>query len=124
MQTVVEALALQVFHHQKIDSVLMADVMQGTDVGMVQRRNHPRFAIETVLGLRVVGKMGRQNLDGNGAVKAGVAGTVDFSHSASAKGSEDFVRSELRAGGEGHQCTPLYSQERARLWFAGVHASL
>jgi hypothetical protein len=67
------------------------------------------LALETLPGLGIIRKTRGQNFDGNGAIKPGIAGSVHLSHSARAEASEDFVRSELRAGGEGHPCAPLYS---------------
>ena len=50
--------ALDVFHHK----VVRPDIMQGTNVGMVQGGNRVRFALEA-LGELLVG-----NLDGNDAI--------------------------------------------------------
>ncbi len=35
----------------------MPNIMQGADVGMVQRRYGPGFAVETLLGIGVIRKM-------------------------------------------------------------------
>ena len=58
--------------------------MQGADVGMIQRRNGARFALKALLQIGVGRKMRRQNLDGNGAVEAGVLGAIDLSHTSGA----------------------------------------
>ena len=43
-QTVGKRLTLQVFHHQKVDALIMADVVEDTDVGMMQTRNGAAFS--------------------------------------------------------------------------------
>jgi hypothetical protein len=54
-----ERFALQKFHDQEISAVLVAHVVQMADIRVRQRRDGARFAIETLLGLRIGGKMGR-----------------------------------------------------------------
>ena len=43
--------------------------------------------------------MRRQNLNGDGAVKASVLGAIHFSHAAGAQRGEDFVGTKFRARG-------------------------
>ena len=62
-QPVGQCLSFQKFHHQKVDSILVPYVVQRADVGMVQGRDRARFAVESLLGFKVVRKMSRQNLD-------------------------------------------------------------
>jgi hypothetical protein len=47
----------------------VANIVERTDMRMVQRRNRSRFAVEALLGFRVLGKMGRKDLDGDCAVE-------------------------------------------------------
>jgi hypothetical protein len=47
---------------------------------MGQRGNGTRFALESLLSSRIVGKMRGQNLNSYGALQPRVAGTVHFSH--------------------------------------------
>ena len=46
--------ALDQFHHQVLGSILIADIVQGADVRMVQARDGARFAIEAAAELRVI----------------------------------------------------------------------
>ena len=48
-QPIGERFPFQVLHYQEIDTVLMADVIQGADARMIQRRNRPRFPLESLL---------------------------------------------------------------------------
>ena len=90
-----QRLAFQILHHQVADSVLLADVIELADVGVIERRNGARLALETFFGVALVGKMLRQNLDGDGSLQAGVAGAVDLTHAAGADGRLDLVGAEF-----------------------------
>ena len=46
--------------------------------------------------------VGGQDLDGDRAIEAGVAGLVDLAHAAGADRGLDFVRPEAHTGGHGH----------------------
>ena len=45
-QPVCQRLALEPFHHEVRDAVLVADVVQGADVGVIQRGDGARLALE------------------------------------------------------------------------------
>ena len=77
-----QRLAFQVLHDEKGDAVLLADVVEHADVRVVQRPDRPRFAVEPLAQLRVVGEDRREDLDGDRAVEPGVAGPVHLSHPA------------------------------------------
>ena len=47
-EAVGQGLAFEVLHDQEIGPVLVADVMQGADVGVIQRRNGAGFALESL----------------------------------------------------------------------------
>ena len=57
------------------------------------------FAGEAHLQVRV---SGGQDLDGDHAVEAGVARSINLAHATRTEGGEDFVRTEASAGREGH----------------------
>ena len=56
-QAVSQRLTFQVLHDQVVDAILVADVVQRADVGMVQGRNRARFPVEALPGLRVFRKV-------------------------------------------------------------------
>ena len=87
-----EGLAFDAFHDEIVDAVLMADVVEHANVGMIEAGNGFGFAFETLLLHGIGRKMRGKNLDGDSAVEAGVARAIDFSHAASAEWREDFVR--------------------------------
>ena len=47
--------------------------------------------------------MGRENLDGDGAVETRVAGAIDLTHAARSEGREDFEGAEFGASGQSHR---------------------
>lgn len=96
-QPVGQGFPFQKFHHQEVDPILMADVMKRADVGMVQRRDCPRFSLKPLLRLRAVGKMRRKNFDGHAAVKSRVARSIHLSHATRAKRRLDFIRTKSAA---------------------------
>ncbi len=91
LQTLRERLALQILHHQKISSILMAGVVERADVWMIQAGDGLCFAVEALAQIGAVGKVGGENLDGDDAIEACVPGAIHLSHSARTDGGEDFV---------------------------------
>ena len=77
-----EGLALQQFHHEGGRAIVLADIVQGTDVGMVQASDDLRFAFEPCAPVGIGTDLGREYLDGHAAVEAGIAGPIDFTHAA------------------------------------------
>jgi|HubBroStandDraft_5_1064220.scaffolds.fasta_scaffold41380_2 hypothetical protein len=80
-----QGLAFEILHDQKVGAVLRADVVKRADIGMLKCGNGFSFALHALFQFRVGGKMRRQDLDGNGALEAGVLGAIDFSHTARAQ---------------------------------------
>ena len=90
---VAEGLAVNEFHHDvgHPDLVLgiagnrmVAGVVDGDDGRVVQRRDGLRFTFEPGLELRVPGKVGTQQFDGNGPSQPGIDATVDVGHASAA----------------------------------------
>ena len=75
---------------------MLADVVQRADVGVIQGRDGLGLTLEA-LGERTFDR-----LDGDVPLQADVAGTKDVAHATSARGFEDFVRTNTNAGSEGH----------------------
>jgi hypothetical protein len=80
-----ERLALEQLHDQKVVSVVLPDVVEGTDVRMVQLRDRSRLALETDAQLFVAGEFGRKDLDRDAAIEARIARAIDLAHSAGAE---------------------------------------
>ncbi len=98
-QTGLQSFALQILHHQERGSILAANIMQHANMRMIQRRNSARLALEPLLGLRILRKMRRQNLDSHGAVEARVARAIHLAHAARSERRLDFIGTKLGARG-------------------------
>ncbi len=55
----------------------------------------------------VAGQVGREHLEGDGAVQARISRAVDLPHAARAGGADDLVGAEPGAGLEGHRCARI-----------------
>ena len=89
--------AVQKLHGDEGLAVLLADVVNGADVGMIQGGCGLGFALETGEGLRVAGNFLGQKLEGDKTMKPGVFGFVDHAHAAAAQLLENaVVRNRLR----------------------------
>jgi hypothetical protein len=64
-----DGFALQILHHQIIDTVLLANVVQWANVWMAQARNGLRLALEPLARLRVDREVFGKNLDRKGRVR-------------------------------------------------------
>ena len=56
-----------------------------------------------------------KNLDGDGAIEAGIDRAIDLAHAAGADRRDDFVRAEFGAGGERHGGVEIYGGLRQAL---------
>ena len=102
LQTRGECFAVEIRHHEIRRSLVRADVVQGTDVRMVDSRDDARFAVEALAYAGIDGQRRGQNLDGDGAIQAGVGRLVDLPHPAGANQRHDLVGAETRTRIEGH----------------------
>ena len=57
---------------------------------MIERGEQARFALEARAPVRIVGEQGRQQLDGDVASEAGIAGAVHLAHAAGAERPGDL----------------------------------
>ena len=91
LEAVGESFALEMFHDEVADAVLLANVVEMADIGMIEGRDGAGFAFETFASFGFFGKMRGKNFDGDFAVEAGVEGAVDFAHAAGTEGRLNFV---------------------------------
>ena len=80
----VEALTLDELHGEKADAVGILDRVKHDDIGMAQRGDHPRLALEARQPIGVRRNVGRQHLERNLAAESRVLRAVDLSHAAAA----------------------------------------
>src|SRR5262249_20821228 len=81
----VEGLALDILHHDEIDTVARADIMQRDDVGVIQGRCGLCLLRESPFAIRVHDRLCEQHLDCNKAVKVCVSSFVARTHAALAE---------------------------------------
>jgi hypothetical protein len=101
-ETLEKRLALEQLHHEVVDAVLLADVVEHAEVGMVETGNGSRPALETRSTLGVLREFGRQHLDRDVATEPRVLRAVDLAHAPGADRGHDFVGAKANAGSEGH----------------------
>ena len=77
------------------------DAMNLGDIGVIQRREHLRFAFEPGESISIGGELGRQYLDCDGPAEPCITAAVDLAHATAADQREDFVSAEPGAGVEG-----------------------
>ena len=68
-----ERFALEVLHHEECRSLVLADVVNGADVRVIELGHRACLAFEPLAQLRVRRKRGWQHLDCHGAIEAPVA---------------------------------------------------
>ena len=91
-------------------AILHADIVDGEDVRMRERRHRLGLALESRHSVGVAGQRRRQDLDGHVATEAGIARAVDLAHAAFAQLVEDAIRAEARTGCETHLVGELYGR--------------
>ncbi len=66
--------------HQFSDQKILAHIVDGNDIGMVQRGYGASFGFETLTPGEIVREFGRQDLQRHIAIQARVARAIDFAH--------------------------------------------
>jgi hypothetical protein len=105
--SLVERFSLDILEHQEIDAILLADVVQRADVGMLQARNGACLTFKALAQLWLGGYLLRKNLYGDNPVQSRIARAVDLSHATSTDGGNDFIGAELGAGNQGHDWSAI-----------------
>ncbi len=92
-----QRLAVQAFHDEKIEAVLVPDVVQGADVRMAQRGDRAGLAFEALTRRAASSTRRSQHLDGHRAIEPGIAARVHVTHAAGAEQGLDLVDAQARA---------------------------
>ena len=90
------------------DQIIRSDIINLANIGMIQRGNGFRFALETLAELR------GGNFDRDEATQTRISGAIHFTHSTSANKRKDFIRAEFIACREWHvgEPTKVYPSKR------------
>ena len=81
-----------------MDAVFVFEAVDGSDVGMVERREDARLALEPGPAIAVGGECLRQNLHGDVALQARVSCAIDLAHPTGADTLVEFVDTEATSG--------------------------
>jgi hypothetical protein len=116
--------ALDHLHGQEVRGVGLLEAVDGGDVGVVERRQHPRFALEGRQPFGVGGDVLRQHLDRNVAPELGVARAIHHTHPSRTQGREDLVGPDAIARLKRHVVARLYAgrftrRRELRIWKRG-----
>src|SRR5581483_2440212 len=88
---VLERTAFQKLHGNEVLAVVTADVVNGADVRMVERRSRPRFALKALQRLWIASQRIRKEFQSDVAPKAAVLRLVDHAHAAAAQLRDDVI---------------------------------
>jgi hypothetical protein len=80
---------------------------------VVEGAGEAGFLLEAVEALGSVADLARQDLDGDVAAEAGVAGSVDLAHPAGPDRAQHLVRPQPRPGRERDGSTPADLRQRS-----------
>ena len=90
-----QSFAVEAFHREVGVAAVFADVVNGADVGMVQRGSGLRFAAKPFQGLRVARQLFGQKFQGHETIEASV---LRFVHDAHATAAQFFEHAVMRDG--------------------------
>ena len=89
-----ERVAVQILHDQEVNAILIADVVQGADVRMIQPGDRTSFLLEALACLRIIGHVRGQDLDRDRTIEPGVSRFVDLTHPTSPDARPNQVRTD------------------------------
>ena len=89
--------AWHVTHRQIEDALVLAAAVDRDDVGMLERRRQAGLRLEAGHGVRVLGVLGRDDLQCHRALEFRIRGLVDQAHPAAVEDAVDAVAGEQRA---------------------------
>src|SRR5205807_1448373 len=88
---VLKGLPLQELHDDEVLSLVLADLMDSANIGMVQGGSCPRFTLKSLQRLMIGCELIGQELQSNVAAQTQVFGLIDHTHAAAAQPFQDTV---------------------------------
>jgi hypothetical protein len=92
-----QCLALAVFHYEEIRVSIAADIEEGADVGMAERRNCARLALKALPQVCPARGIGPEDLERNDTVQPSVASLIDFTHAAGTELFDNLIVTQCLA---------------------------
>ena len=99
-QAIGESLAMNPLHHQVIDVPVRSDLVQSTDVRMIEPGGHLRFVQEAFTAAAGGRRLRIEDLDRDLAPEPWVVGEVDLAHTTPSKSRDNDVRTDTRTRGQ------------------------
>ena len=109
-----ERRSLDHLHGEEVRRLGLLEAIDGRDVGMVERRQHPRLTLEASQPFGVGADVLRQRLDRDVAPELDVARAIHHAHPSRTQGREDLVGSDAIARLQRHEAARLYAGRRAK----------
>ena len=100
-------------HREVEHAVVLAAAVDRDDVGVLQRGREPGLGLEAGDRVRVLGVLGRDDLQRHGAVQLRVGGLVDHAHAAAIEHALDAVAGKLGARLESGQAVDGFIHARS-----------
>ena len=101
VNALLQTLAFQPLHDDEGMAAVIVDFMDGANVGVIQPRRGPGFALEAVQRLAVAQQIVGNELQGNMASEAHVFRLIDNAHAATADFSQNAIVGDCLADHEG-----------------------
>jgi hypothetical protein len=86
-----QGLPLRILHSDEGLAFILADLVDGTDMGMVQSGGGARLTLKAFQSLAVLGKVFGEELQGDEAAELEVLGLINHTHTAATELLEDVV---------------------------------
>ena len=94
VETLAQALPFQAFGHEERRAAVLADVVDGEDVRVIERACRSRFVRKAAQALGIAREVRQQDLDRDVAVETFVSGAPHFARAAGPEQSNDGVRAD------------------------------
>jgi hypothetical protein len=94
--------AIDILGDQILTSLMLAHVVDGDDVGMVERGGHLSLALKAPSRRRIRQLVG-ENLHRDVAIQFGIAGAIHLAHPARSQRLQDFKHSQAITGLQAHE---------------------
>src|SRR5580693_3301337 len=91
LNSVFERRTVQVFHGDESAALLVADIVDGANIGMIQGGSRLRFALKTGQGLEILGHIIGQEFQRYKSVKASVLSSKHHTHATATDFFEDAI---------------------------------
>src|SRR6266700_1961059 len=89
-----------------MQAIAFANLINMSDVGMIERRRGLRLANKAIHAVTIGSKLSRKELQRDLAIELGVLCEIHLTHPARANLRADFIAAKFRAGGDWHPERP------------------